>query len=285
MSTLEQQISLLQESNEKLNNELSAQLTRYSDLRRTRTEEVSSLQSKLDQKTSAFDRETERARTLQAASAHMERKLSEALEQVRDLSSAEASNARAFADEMAVCKDLLAQYERIADEAKARVEEIEKEEDSVRREVSKREEVLLAQTERERERAEAAEAKVEELEGVLARVQSGELSMNMSADASFIRDGTPGTPGPNTSMRMMGTGNMSGLMLSPTASIVSKLQRGGRSITEVYADYVRLQKELAKERQEKARLETTLSDIYNEIEDRVSSYCLHYTFSYQLVLL
>lgn len=269
VTTLERQITLLQEGNDTLNNELSAQLTRYSDLRRSRTEEVSSLQSKLDQKTSAFDREAERTRTLQAANAHMERKLSEALEQVRDLSSAEASNARAFADEMAVCKDLLAQYERIADEAKARVEEIEREEESVRREVTKREEVLLAQTERERERAEAAETKVEELEGVLARVQTGELSMNMSGDASFIRGGTPGTPGPNTSMTTMG--NMSGLMLSPTASIVSKLQRGGRSITEVYAEYVRLQKELAKERQEKARLETTLSDIYNEIEDRVSA--------------
>jgi len=269
VSTLEQQITLLQEGNDALNTELSNQLARYSDLRRTRTDEVSSLQSKLDQKTAAHDREAERARSLAVSNAHIERKLSEALERNRDLTANEAANSRAFEAEMQVCKDLLAQYERIADEAKARVEEIEREEESVRREVVKREEVLLAQTERERERAENAERKVEELESVLQRVQTGELSMSMSAaDASFMsgRAATPGTPTPG----LGGAGNM-GLVLSPTASIVSKLQRGGRSITEVYADYVRLQKELQKEKQEKARLETTLSDIYNEIEDRVSA--------------
>ncbi|PVG00260.1 hypothetical protein CPB86DRAFT_844315 [Serendipita vermifera] len=257
VSTLEQQINLLQEGNDSLNTELSQQLNRYAELRRSRTDEVSSLQSKLDQKTAEYDREVERARLLHNSNQDMERKLTDALARNRDLQSNEAANTRAFQEEMQVCKDLLAQYEKIADEAKARVAEIEKEEEHIRRELSRREESLLAQTERERERAEAVERKVEELEEVLQRVQTGELSM---AETSFATHGRMSmSPGP---------AGVSSLMLSPTASIVSKLQRGGRSITEVYADYVRLQKELQQEKQEKARLETTLNDIFNEIQDR-----------------
>jgi nucleoprotein TPR len=257
VSTLEQQINLLQDGNDKLNNEYSEQLARYAELRRTRTEEVSTLQIKLDHKTADHDREAERARTLQATNGELERKLNETLEKNRDLQSNEAANARAFQEEMQICKDLLKQYEKIADEAKARVADIEIEEEAIRSELAKREESLLSQTDRERERAEAAQRKVEELEEVLQRVQVGEFSM---ADTSFNRSRTPMSPGPG----------MSSLMLSPTASIVSKFQRGGRSITEVYADYVRLQKELQQEKQEKARLETTLNDIFNEIQDRVS---------------
>lgn len=258
VSTLEQQVSLLQDGNDKLNNEYSEQLARYAELRRTRTEEVSTLQIKLDHKTADHDREAERARTLQAANGELERKLNETLEKNRDLQSNETANARAFQDEMQICKDLLKQYEKIADEAKARVADIENEEEAIRAELAKREESLVAQTERERERAEAAQRKVEELEEVLQRVQVGEFSM---ADTSFNRSRTPMSPGP---------AGMTSLMLSPTASIVSKFQRGGRSITEVYADYVRLQKEFQQEKQEKVRLETTLNDIFNEIQDRVS---------------
>jgi nucleoprotein TPR len=262
VSTLEQQITLLQEGNDSLNTELSQQLNRYAELRRSRTDEVSALQSKLDQKTAEYDREVERARLLHNSNQDMERKLTEALARNRDLQSNEAANTRAFQEEMQVCKDLLAQYEKIADEAKTRVAEIEKEEEHIRRELSRREESLLTQTERERERAETSERKVEELEEVLQRVQTGELSM---AETSFTQGRMSMSPGP---------AGMSSLMLSPTASIVSKLQRGGRSITEVYADYVRLQKELQQEKQEKARLETTLNDIFNEIQDRVSAYSL-----------
>lgn len=257
VSTLEQQISLLQEGNDKLNNEYSEQLTRYAELRRARAEEISTLQIKLDQKTADHDREAERARSLQAAHGDLERKLQETLEKNRDLQSNETANARAFQEEMQICKDLLKQYEKIADEAKARVADIENEEEAIRTELAKREESLLAQTERERERAENAERKVEELEEVLQRMQVGEFSM---ADTSFGRARTPMSPGPGA--------GMTSLMLSPTASIVSKFQRGGRSVTEVYADYVRLQKELQTEKQEKARLETTLNDIFNEIQDR-----------------
>lgn len=214
----------------------------------------------MDRKTADYDRETERARLLQATASELERKLNETLERNRDLQSNETVNNRAFQEEMQICKDLLAQYEKIANEAKARVEDIENEEETIRSELAKREETLLAQTERERERAQAAERKVEELEEVLQRMQTGEFSIT---DASFTRARTPMSPGsanPNVSF--------GSLMLSPTASIVSKFQRGGKSITEVYAEYVRLQKELQQAKQENARLEVTLKDIFNEIQDR-----------------
>ncbi|KAG8874240.1 hypothetical protein FRC20_006446, partial [Serendipita sp. 405] len=256
VDTLEQQINLLQESNDSLNNELSAQLSRYTELRRQRSEEISSLQAKLDQKSSDHDREADRARILHSTNAELERKLNEALERNRDLQTEELANKRAFQDEMQVCKDLLQKYEKIANEAQERVAEIEREEDVIRREMTKREESLISQAAREHDKAEGAQRKVEELEEVLHRVQTGDFSM---VETSFDKSRLSLTPGPD---------GMTSLMLSPTASIVSKMQRGGRSITEVYADYVRLQKELQQEKQEKIRLETTLNDIFNEIQDR-----------------
>lgn len=250
-STLEQQISLHEQSNEQLNIELSKQLARHAELRKSATEEVSRLQSQLDQKVSECDEVSERYRTLKGTHSNLDRKLHETLNKNRELQLEAAEASRTFQEEIQAYKNVLEQHERMSTETKARINEIEREETTLRETLQKRETTLIGQTARERERSSTLQTKVEELEGIIQKMQSGELPVPGTSSA-------PGTPGPD--------GN---LILSPTASVVARLQRGGRSITEVYADYVRIQKELQLEKQEKHRLETTLNDIFNEIQDRV----------------
>ena len=250
-STLEQQVSLHEQSNEQLNVELSKQLARHAELRKSATEEVSRLQSQLDQKSSECDGVSERYRTLKNTHGNLDRKLHETLDKNRELQFETAEASRTFQEEIQAYKHVLEQHERMSAETKARINEIEREETELRETLQKREAALISQATRERERSGALQVKVDELEGIIHKMQSGQLPVPGTPSA-------PGTPGPDGS-----------LILSPTASVVARLQRGARSITEVYADYVRIQKELQLEKQEKHRLETTLNDIFNEIQDRV----------------
>ena len=59
--------------------------------------------------------------------------------------------------------------------------------------------------------------------------------------------------------------------LSPTVAIASRAQRGGKTFTEVYADYVKLQEELAKKTAECDHMDRTLSQVLTQIEERVSA--------------
>ncbi|KAG2010159.1 hypothetical protein CC2G_013002 [Coprinopsis cinerea AmutBmut pab1-1] len=72
---------------------------------------------------------------------------------------------------------------------------------------------------------------------------------------------TPGTPGNGTDFDGM-------LGLSPTVALASKSQRSGKTFTEVYTDYVRLQEEYAKKCAEHDQMDRTLTAVLAEIEER-----------------
>ncbi len=59
------------------------------------------------------------------------------------------------------------------------------------------------------------------------------------------------------------------LGLSPTVAMASRSQRSGKTFTEVYADYVRLQEEYAKKSAEYDHMDRTLSSVLAQIEERV----------------
>jgi nucleoprotein TPR len=57
--------------------------------------------------------------------------------------------------------------------------------------------------------------------------------------------------------------------LSPAANFAIKLQKSGRSYTEIYADYVKVNEELVAQKEETGRLESALAQILTDIEERV----------------
>jgi nucleoprotein TPR len=160
-------------------------------------------------------------------------------------------------------KRLIAIMEDREKQAKDIVEKIETQWASMGEKTGKREAELQQQIEREGRLREEAEKRVENLETVIHRMGRGELPL----------PGTPfRTPG--------GADGLDGMMgLSPTVALASKSQRGGKTFTEVYADYVRLQAEYNSKCLEHEQMERTLTNVLAEIEERV---CLVITLREQV---
>lgn len=208
----------------------------------------------------------------------------ERLAQIQGDAGAERAQAKAQADAR---ERLIHLLEERNDEAVKRVREVESEYEAVLERAERREHKLEA------ERDQAA-ARVEELEGVVRGFVAGEfapgadISISLgNTSASFTAGaGAPGTPGPGTPSRAPGTprnfatpGTLghgtpnpfaTPSLLSPTAQLASRTQRGGKSYTEVYSDYVRMSDELTKQKLETRRLEECLAGILRDIEERVS---------------
>jgi hypothetical protein len=209
----------------------------------------------------------------------------ERLSQIQGDAGAERAQAKAQADAR---ERLIALLEERNEEAVKRVREVEGEYENVLERAERREHKLEAERDK-------AAARVEELEGVVRGFVAGEFAPGAdvsisigNASASFASGGgVPGTPGtpsrpaaPGTP-RNFGTPNPFGQgtpnpfatpsLLSPTAQLASRTQRGGKSYTEVYSDYVRMSDELGKQKLETRRLEECLAGILRDIEERVST--------------
>jgi nucleoprotein TPR len=140
-------------------------------------------------------------------------------------------------------------------QAKAIVEGIESQWSEVGERAERRERALKEDVERETRRADEAERRLEHLQRVMQKVDMGELPL------------PPGTPA-----RVGGDVLTQGIAgLSPTVAMASRAQRTGRTFTEVYADYVKVQDELAKRNAEFDHMERTLGAVLAQIEERVSN--------------
>lgn len=185
---------------------------------------------------------------------------------MQDLTGQLAEREATFASEAAGLRRLVGMMEEREEQAKAMVDSIEKEWATVGERAERREEALREESERERRRAEDAEKRVDQLEAVMAKLDRGELPVPAGL-ASM--PATPGTP------FRMGTpdGLSQGLFgLSPTVALASRAQKTGKTFTEVYADYARLQDEMAKKNAEFEHMELTLSSVLAQIEEHVRTW-------------
>lgn len=211
----------------------------------------------------------------------------ERLARIEGDAGAERAQAKAQADAR---ERLIGLLEERNEEAVKRVQEVEKEYEAVLDRAERREQKLEAERDK-------ATARAEELEGVVRGFVAGEfapgadISVSLGNTSVPLIAGAPGTPGPGTPSRAPGTPrnfNTPGTfghgtpnpfatpsLLSPTAQLASRTQRGGKSYTEVYSDYVRMSDELTKQKLETRRLEECLAGILRDIEERVSEYFFH----------
>lgn len=181
---------------------------------------------------------------------------------MQDLSGRIAEQDATYASEVAGLRRLIEMVEAREAQSRAIVENVEQEWATVNERADRREAALLEQVERERLRTEAAEARLEELERVLEKVNRGEFPVP-----------APGTSLPSTPARGLTDLLAQGIMdLSPTVAMASRAQRSGKTFTEVYADHVRLQDEYAKKCAEYDRMSRTLAQVLAQIEERV---CCH----------
>ncbi|EGN98500.1 hypothetical protein SERLA73DRAFT_169454 [Serpula lacrymans var. lacrymans S7.3] len=237
VDSLTQQLQLSQTETERATKELNSKVEEFAKYRRSKHSEISHLQASYDSLVQTRESTESSHKALQSAHTTQSHQLTQALARVQDLSGQLAEQEAAFSSEASGLKRLVTVMEDREQQTKGIVENIEKE--------------WAARRAREE-----TEKRVEQLETVLDRVGRGELPIPGRGTP------VPGTPGniDHLSDGMLG--------LSPTVAMVSKAQRGGKTFTDVYADYVRLQDEFAKKSAEYDHMDRTLSAVLAQIEER-----------------
>lgn len=273
VDSLSQQLQLSQEHAERMSSDLNAKVEEFANYRRTKHAELAQLQGAHDSLAQKAGASESQLKALQAAHAAQTHQLTQALARVQSLQGQLAEQEATFSSEASSLKRLVEMMEAREAQAKAIVEGIEQDYAGISERAGRREAALKDEIEDQRQRAEQAEKRIEELEAVMERLDRGEFPVpSFSADAL---QGTPRTPArtPGTpSMMMNGTPDFlsqSIMGLSPTVAMASRVQRNGKTFTEVYADYVRLQEDYARKSAEFDNMDRTLSAVLAQIEERV----------------
>ncbi|KAK0464252.1 uncharacterized protein EV420DRAFT_1034622 [Desarmillaria tabescens] len=255
LDSLSQQLELSQSEVERINSELTSKSEEITKYRRAKQAEVVTLQANLDAVSQTNESTQSSLKALQSSHTSQTHQLTQALTKVQDLNGQLAEQEATFTQEMNSLRRLVAMLEEREKEAKDFVASIEKEWDAVGEKADRRESALRVEVERERKGREDAERKVERLETVIERMGRGDLP---------VLGRTPGTP-----VRGILDESLDGMMgLSPTVAMASKAQKTGKTFTEVYADYVRLQEDYAKKSAEYDHMDRTLTEVLAQIEER-----------------
>ncbi|KAG2753160.1 hypothetical protein P692DRAFT_20797402 [Suillus brevipes Sb2] len=262
IDSLTQQVQLAQSEVERATAELSSKIEEHAKYRRTKHAEFATLQAAHDSLTQQHSASESAFKALQSAHSSQAHQLTQALARVQDLTGQLAEQEAAFNSEASGLRRLVNIMEEREKQAKEIVEGIEREWAGVGERAERREAALHVEVEKEKRAREEADRKVDQLETVLERMNRGELPV---ASRGTPVPGTPATPARNPTH----AAGMEGIIgLSPTVAMVSRAQKTGKTFTEVYADYVRLQDEFAKKSSEYDHMDRTLSAVLAQIEER-----------------
>ena len=267
VDSLTQQLQLSQAEAERNASELTSKSEEFAKYRRSKHAELVQIQASHDTLVQTFATTESTLKALQSAHTAQTHQYTQALARVQDLTGQLAEQEATYSSEASGLRRLVTMMEEREKQAKEIVEGIEREWASVGDRAERREAALKEEIESERRAREQAEKRTEQLEMVLSRIDSGELPL--PGQAGHRQSATPARTSGTPDIQTQG---MAGL--SPTVAMASKAQRGGKTFTEVYSDYMRLQEEFAKKAAECDHMDRTLSAVLAQIEERVSHFCI-----------
>lgn len=268
IESLTQQLDLAKNEAERASTDLAKTSEEFSQYRRTKHAELVQLQASHDALSQNHTSSENSFKTLQSTHNAQSRQLTQALNRIRDLEGKHSQREANFTAEVAGLKKLITAMEQREIDNKKTVENIERDYDTINERMERRESSLREELEEAKQRAIAAEKKASELQKVMQRLDEGDFPVP-SAPATPVRG--PATPARNGTPDFLTQGMMG---LSPTVAMASRAQKGGKTFTEVYADYVTLQEVHRKQTTEYQHMERTLGAVLAQIEERVCSAAL-----------
>ncbi|KAI0699945.1 hypothetical protein C8T65DRAFT_709807 [Cerioporus squamosus] len=257
LESLTQQLELAKAEAERSAAELATKSEEFAKYRRAKHAELAQLQAAHDSLAQTHASTESSLKALQSAHTAQSHQLTQALTRIQDLKGQLAEQEATYSSEAAGLRRLVAMMEEREAQAKAIVDSIEKDFAGVGDRAERREAVLREEIENQKQRAEEAEKRVQELQAVLDRMDRGEFPVPAAFVGSISQPGTPA--------RGMSTPARNG---APTVAMASRAQRGGKSFTEVYSDYIKLQDEYARKCAEYDHMDRTLSAVLAQIEER-----------------
>ncbi|KAL5524681.1 MLP1_8 [Sanghuangporus sanghuang] len=249
VETLTHQLQLVKDENERANAELTKKTEEYSTYRRDKHTELVQLQAELDAVKQSYNQTLTNFRTLQTSHNKQNQQLSQSLQKVQDLQNQLADQEAKYSSEAANLRRLIQMLEERENQTKELVAGIEKDWEGLGQKAAENEQKLHEALEAEQQRTKELEEELEELRSVLNRINSGELPIPSAAQAS-----------PNVSADSL-------FNFSPNISMINRMQKSGKTFTEVYAEYVRMQGELAKKQRDMENLDRTLGGVLAELEE------------------
>ena len=207
---------------------LSKKTEDYSNYRRDKHTELVQLQSELDAVKQSYNQTLTNLRTIQTSHNKQSQQLSQALQKVNDLQNQLADQEVKYSSEAANLRRLVQMMEERESQAKELVAGIEKDWEGLGEKAAENEQKLRDTLEAEQKRTRELEEELDEMKSVLDRVNSGELPIASATRTS-----------PNASSDSL-------FGLSSNISMINRIQKSSKTFTEVYAEYVRMQGEIAK---------------------------------------
>ncbi|XP_006462514.1 hypothetical protein AGABI2DRAFT_71914 [Agaricus bisporus var. bisporus H97] len=260
VDTLTQQLELAQAEAKRSNDELNVKIEEFTKYRRTKHAELTTLQAAHDSLSQSNDAAQASLKALQNAHSNQAHQLTQALTKVQDLTGQLAEQETKFANEANGLKRLVAMMEEREKQAKDIVENLEDEWAGVGQKAEQRESVLKDEIEKERRGREDAEKRIRNLEAVVEGMGRGDLPLPGRGSLPGTPLRTPGANGDPFNDSMVG--------LSPTIAMASRAQKGGKSFTDIYTDYVKLKEDYTKKVIEYDNMDRTLQSVLAQIQER-----------------
>ncbi|KAF7314521.1 hypothetical protein MKEN_00925200 [Mycena kentingensis (nom. inval.)] len=248
LDSLQQQLELAQGESTRVNAELIAKSEEFSKQRRSQHAEIVTLQANFDSLTQTHASTQATLKSLQSAHTAQSHQLTQALTRVQDLSGQLAEQDAGYAAEANKLNRLVAAMQEREARTKDVVDGIEEQMSAVHEKAERREASLRDELRTETLLREEAEKRIEQLQEVVERIGRGDLPV----------------PGP----RALDLASDPLVGISPTVAMVSRAQKAGKTFTEVYTDYIRLQEDYSKKCTEYDRMDQTLSAVLAQIEER-----------------
>jgi len=232
-------------------------------------QQTANLQNELDKITYAHQSTTTNLTTLRSQHTELQKLYADATERIKQLTNQSIESEAAFQREIEAQKRVTALMDKRDKQREERMEKFEKEYNDRRAELDQQERTINQALEQERAHVAELEQKLADTTNALSRLCASEIDDNEPQDLLDIAANTPiahRTPGTPLSRKQNGVFFANGL--SPAAAMASKLQKSGKSLTQVYTEKIALEEELKKVQLENVRLSETMSQILGEIQDR-----------------
>ncbi|KAL9931668.1 hypothetical protein V8E36_009454 [Tilletia maclaganii] len=228
--------------------------------------------------------------SLQAAYDKGYAKQNELLERVVEAERRCANDAAAFQTEMETQLHLVKLHEQRASDADRRAKAVESQWDGITRGWKEREDKAQLLVAEEREKREAAEREKEQLQTALDQlaegvgIQVGTGAVNGAAEQALLRAASAEPGAQAAASGGAGGGGIFGALFgasrarsstpagpvlnavsaSPSAQLASRLQKSGKSFTQVYHELAVTTEELRREREEHRRVAEVLREVFEE---------------------
>lgn len=242
IQSLENQLELVNKNYEWSNNELQRITQEFSSYRKDKSIEITKLQSESDKAQTDLSGLTLRYNNLNTRYDELRKKLDDSLVQVNTLSDAKTINEEEFLKEMSVKDRLVNLLQKANEDSKTKIEHLESRLHLSRSDVAGESAVLQTTIDSYKQKLAESEQKIDQLEKTIDELSKVSSSLDSNSSVVSIP------------------------ALSPSARATSK--SAGLSLSQLYADFTLVKRQLIQERRAKERMQQQMDDFVLELEQK-----------------